>query len=45
MEQTEMIHFRDTELLAVLKGCVPSLTECAPGGDRTCPVYGAGSVR
>ena len=47
MEQTEMIHSRDTGWRAAikLKGYVPSLTECAPAGDRTCPVYGAGSVR
>ena len=44
MEQNEMTHSRDTELRAVLKECVPSPTECAPAGDRTCPVYGAGSV-
>ena len=30
---------------SVITGAASTLTECAPTGDRTCPIYGAGSVK
>ena len=30
---------------SVITGAVSPLTECAPIGDRTCPIYEAGSVK